>query len=90
MNVSSLSFTCHHQRPNTFHAALHGSFHEGGEAVAVPPLDVQSGVVVEQVVGDGDVTLGSNQTRAATITRRVQTGRCHARLGFVVLKRDFT
>lgn len=54
--------TCHHQRTHTFHAALHGGFHEGGEAVTVPPLDVQPGVVVEQVVGDGYVALKNKGT----------------------------
>lgn len=78
--MPSLSFTCHHQRPNAFDAALHGGFHEGGEAVAVPPLDVQPVVVVEQVVGDGDVTLGSKQTRTATFTLTLVAGHLHARL----------
>lgn len=76
--LASLSFTCHHQRPNAFDAALHGGFHEGGEAVAVPPLDVQPVVVVEQVVGDGDVTLRSNQTNTATFTLTVLTRHLHA------------
>lgn len=74
----SLSFTCHHQRPDAFDAALHGGFHEGGEAVAVPPLDVQPVVVVEQVVGDGDVTLKSKQTKKATFTLTLVTGHLHA------------
>lgn len=76
--MASLSFTCHHQRPDAFDAALHGGFHEGGEAVAVPPLDVQPVVVVEQVVGDGDVTLGSKGTKTATFTLTVLAGHLRA------------
>lgn len=51
----SIVLTGHHQRAHTLHPALHGGLHQSGEAVAIPPLDVQPGVVVEQVVGDGDV-----------------------------------
>lgn len=49
--------TCHHERARTLHPALHGGFHQSGEAVAVSPLDVQPGVVVEQIVGDCYVAL---------------------------------
>lgn len=57
--LSLLLVTCHHERANTFHPALHGGFHQGGEAVAVSPLDIQPRVVVEQVVRDCDVALKS-------------------------------
>lgn len=55
--------TCHHERADALHAALHGGFHQGGEAVAVPSLDVQAGVVVEQVVGDCYVALEGQKRR---------------------------
>lgn len=56
--------TCHHERAYALHPALHGGFHQGGEGVAVPPLDVQPWVVVEQVVGDRYVTLKAQEEAA--------------------------
>lgn len=57
-----ICLTCHHKGTHTLHSALHGSFHQSGEAVAVSPLDVQPRVVVQQIVGDGYVTFKNTIT----------------------------
>lgn len=53
--------TCQHQRTHTFHPALHGSFHQRGEAMAVSSFNVQPRVVVEQIVGDRYVAFNSRE-----------------------------
>lgn len=69
--------TCHHERAYALHAALHGGFHQGGEAVAVPSLDVQAGVVVEQVVGDCYVALKAQKGGSACLHAHVGFARPH-------------
>lgn len=68
MEEKFLFFTCHHERAHAFHPALHGGFHQGGEAMAVSPLNVQPRVVVEQVVGDGYVAFKYRGTDSSWVT----------------------
>lgn len=42
--------TSHHQSSDTLSPALHGGLHQSREAVTVPPLNVETREVVEQVV----------------------------------------
>lgn len=58
-----MCFTSQHESPDTLGPALHGCLHQSCETVTVPPLGVQTGEVVEQVVTDEHMTCRPERQR---------------------------